>query len=143
MNKVILIGNLGADPEVRYTQSGSAVANFNLATSERWKDKSGNVNESTEWHRIVVWNKLAETVGEYLGKGSKIMVEGKIQTKKWQDQNGNDRYQTDIVASTIEFIEPKRSSQGDNSGGSRGSGSGGYQEPPYGSHPPIGDDVPF
>ncbi|AGA91665.1 single stranded DNA-binding protein [Thioflavicoccus mobilis 8321] len=98
VNKVILIGNLGADPEVRYTQSGSAVANVRLATSEQWRDRNtGESQERTEWHRVVFFGKLAEIVQQYLRKGSKIYVEGKLQTRKWQDQNGQDRYNTEVV----------------------------------------------
>ena len=87
INKAIIIGNLGADPEIRYTQSGSQVATFNVATTERWKDQSGQQQESTEWHRIVAWQRLAEICGEYLHKGSRVYIEGRIQTRKWQYQN--------------------------------------------------------
>ena len=99
INKVILIGRLGRDPEVRYTPSGVAVANFNIATSEEWKDKdSGEKRERTEWHRIVAWRRLGEICGEYLSKGRQVYVEGRIQTRKWQDRDGNDRWSTEIVA---------------------------------------------
>ncbi len=98
INKVILIGNLGSDPEVRYTPNGSAVCNLSLATSESWKDKnSGQTQERTEWHRVVIFGKLAEVAGQYLRKGSKVYIEGKLQTRKWQDQQGQDRYTTEIV----------------------------------------------
>lgn len=97
INKVILVGNLGQDPEVRYTANGKAVANLSLATSESWKDQSGQIQEKTEWHRVVLFGKLAEIAGEYLRKGSQIYVEGKLQTRKWQDQQGQDKYTTEIV----------------------------------------------
>lgn len=97
INKVILVGNLGQDPEVRYTPAGKAVANLTLATSESWKDQSGNIQDKTEWHRISMFGKLAEIAGEYLKKGSQVYIEGKLQTRKWQDQQGQDRYTTEIV----------------------------------------------
>ena len=108
VNKVILIGNLGNDPEVRYTPSGSAVANITLATSESWRDKqSGELQERTEWHRVVFFNRLAEIVGEYLRKGSKIYVEGALRTRKWQDKAGLERYTTEIVASEMHMLDRK------------------------------------
>lgn len=98
VNKVILVGNLGADPEVRYMPSGSAVANITVATSESWRDKAtGEQREKTEWHRVSLFGKLAEVAGEYLRKGSQVYIEGQLQTRKWQDQNGQDRYSTDVV----------------------------------------------
>ncbi|MDR3088937.1 MAG: single-stranded DNA-binding protein [Desulfobulbaceae bacterium] len=124
INKAILIGNLGADPEVRYTQSGTAVASFNVATTERWKGQDGQMQEQTEWHRIVAWAKLAEICGEYLHKGSKVYIEGKIQTRKWQDKEGADRYTTEIVARDMKMLTPKGGE-----GGRQSSGS--YQEPPF------------
>ena len=114
INKVILIGRLGSDPEVRYTPSGVAVANFNIATSEEWKDKdSGEKKERTEWHRVVFFRRLAEIAGEYLKKGSQVYLEGKLQTRKWQDNSGNDRYTTEIVANEMQML-------GGRSGGSAG-----------------------
>lgn len=104
VNKVILIGNLGKDPELRYTPSGIAVANFSIATNERWKDKDGNYQDRTEWHRIVAWRKLAETVGEYLKKGSQVYIEGRLQTRTWEDQNGNKRSTTEIVADSLQML---------------------------------------
>jgi single-strand DNA-binding protein len=105
VNKVMLIGNLGADPEVRYTAGGAAVANVTLATAESWKDKeSGEQQERTEWHRIVFFSRLAEIVGEYLKKGSQVYVEGRLQTRKWQDRDGNDRYTTEIVANEMQML---------------------------------------
>ncbi|MCB0406348.1 MAG: single-stranded DNA-binding protein [Bdellovibrionales bacterium] len=104
VNKVILIGRLGADPEVRYTSGGSAVANFNLATNESWMDKEGQKKERTEWHRVVVWGKLGELCGQYLSKGRQAFVEGRLQTRDWQDKDGNKRYTTEIVAQNIQFL---------------------------------------
>ena len=135
VNKVILIGNLGSDPEIRYTQSGTAIATFSLATTEKFKDKDGQVKEQTEWHRIVAWSRLAEVCGEYLHKGSKAYIEGKLQTRKWTDQNGNDKYTTEIIAREMKMLTP------------RGDG-GGYQEPPPQGEPHsgfsgTGEDVPF
>lgn len=97
VNRVTLLGNLGQDPEIRYNQSGGAIANLSLATSDEWTDKQGQKQEKTEWHRVVVFGKLAEIVGEYLRKGSKVYFEGKLQTRKWQDQSGQDKYTTEIV----------------------------------------------
>jgi single-strand DNA-binding protein len=99
INKVILIGNLGNDPEVRYTPSGDAVANLSLATSESWKDKQGQVQERTEWHKVSIFGKTAEIAGEYLKKGSKVYIEGQLYTQKWKDQQGNDRYTTEVKVS--------------------------------------------
>ncbi len=108
INKVILIGNLGGDPETRYTPSGSAITNINLATSESWKDKqTGQTQERTEWHRVVFFNRLAEIAGEYLRKGSKVYVEGSLRTRKWQDQAGVDRYTTEIVANEMQMLDSK------------------------------------
>jgi len=105
INKAILVGRLGSDPEVRYTPSGVAVANFNIATSEEWKDKdSGEKKERTEWHRIVAWSKLGEICGEYLSKGRQVYVEGRIQTRSWEDRDGNKRYTTEIIASDVQFL---------------------------------------
>lgn len=108
VNKVILIGNLGADPEVRYTPNGSAVANITLATSMTWRDKqSGELQERTEWHRTVFFNRLAEIVGEYLRKGSKVYIEGSLRTRKWQDKSGIDRYTTEIIANEMHMLDSK------------------------------------
>lgn len=141
LNKVMLIGNLGKDPELRYTQSGTAVASFNLATTETWKDKDGQKQESTEWHRVVAWAKLAETCGEYLHKGSKIYIEGKLSTRKWQDQNGVDKFTTEIIAREMKMLSPRP-------GGAAGPDAGGdsghdYEEPTPGMMGGSGDDVPF
>jgi single-strand DNA-binding protein len=108
LNKVTLIGNLGADPEVRYMPNGGAVANITLATTMRWKDKqSGEKKEATEWHRIVFYNKLAEIVGQYLKKGAQVYIEGRLQTRKWQDKDGADRYSTEIIASSMNMLGHK------------------------------------
>ena len=108
INKVILIGNLGNDPDVRYTSGGSPIANISLATSESWRDKeTGDQQERTEWHRIVFFGRLAEVVSEYLRKGSKVYVEGRLQTRKWQDRDGNDRYTTEIVANDMQMLDSR------------------------------------
>lgn len=110
VNKVILIGNLGRDPEVRYIPSGQAVANFSIATTERWNNKqTGNQEERTEWHRIVVWGKLAELCKEYLSKGRAVFVEGRLQTRQWDDKDGNKRYTTEVVANTVQFLDKRGS----------------------------------
>lgn len=105
VNKVIIVGNLGGDPETRYTASGSAVTNASIATTDRYKDKtSGEVKENTEWHRVVFFNRLAEVAGEYLKKGSQVYIEGKLQTKKWQDKDGQDKYTTQIIADSMQML---------------------------------------
>jgi single-strand DNA-binding protein len=120
VNKVILVGNLGKDPELRYTASGTAVANFSLATTEKYKDRDGNSQEKTEWHNIVVWRQLAEICGKYLTKGKQVYIEGKIQTRSYDDRDGNKRYITEIVVDQMQMLG--RAGE-DNSGGS----GGGYQ----------------
>jgi single-strand DNA-binding protein len=135
VNKVILIGNLGADPEVRYTQNGTAVANFRIATTETWK-KDGEKEEQTEWHRIVTFARLAEICGEYLSKGSKVYIEGRIQTRKWEDKDGNPRYTTEIVAREMKMLSPRGAGEGGQTGASQ-------EEPPLPDVPPMEDDVPF
>ncbi|MBU1558993.1 MAG: single-stranded DNA-binding protein [Gammaproteobacteria bacterium] len=115
VNKVILIGNLGSDPETRYMPNGGAVTNVSLATSEFWKDKeSGEQHEKTEWHRVVFFGRLAEIAGEYLKKGSKVFIEGSLRTRKWQDKSGTDRYTTEIIASEMQMLDSKGSSGGSN-----------------------------
>ncbi len=128
INKAIIIGNLAADPEVRYTQGGTAVASFSVATTERWKDKGGNKQESTEWHKIVAWANLADFCGNYLGKGNRVYIEGKIQTRKWQDQSGTDKYTTEIVAKEVKNLSPRDYTDSGDQGGSGGG---------------TGEDVPF
>jgi len=105
INKVILIGNLGSDPELRFTPSGTQVANFSLATTESWTDKNGERQERTEWHRIVLWRRQAEIAGQYLKKGSKVYVEGKLQTRNWEDQKGQRHYMTEVVATSMEMLD--------------------------------------
>ena len=132
INKAIIVGNLGADPEIRYTQSGTAVASFRVATTERWKGQDGQMQEQTEWHSCNAWGKLAEICGKYLQKGSKVYVEGSINTRKWQDKSGNDRYSTEIKVREMKMLDSR--------GGGDRSGSAGAD----GSAPPMGDDsVPF
>ena len=139
INKVILIGRLGSDPEVRYTPSGVAVANFNIATSEEWKDKdSGEKRERTEWHRIVAWRKLGEICGEYLSKGKQVYIEGRLQTRDWEDRDGNKRYTTEIVASDVQFLGARDSSE---SARPRSTSSTDYQGMP--AQGPADDDIPF
>lgn len=127
VNKVILIGNLGADPEVRYTQNQQAMANLSVATSETWKDKNtGEQRENTEWHRIVCYRRLAEIAGEYLKKGSKVYIEGRLQTRKWQGQDGQDRYTTEIVCNEMQMLDSR------GGGGGDFQSQGGYQNQPQG-----------
>lgn len=121
VNKVILVGNLGADPEVRYMPNGEAVANVTIATSETWKDQQGVQQERTEWHRVVFYRKLAEIVGQYLKKGSKAYIEGSLRTRKWQDKNGQDRYTTEVIAHEMQML--------DKVGGGGGMGGGGDPGP--------------
>ena len=132
VNKVILVGRLGADPEVRYTSSGTAVAKFNLATSENWKDKDGSKQEKTEWHRVVAFGKLGEICGEYLSKGKQVYVEGKLQTRSWDDKDGNKKYTTEVNINSMVML---------------GSGDGGGKEVAASSEPQSfpssEDDIPF
>ena len=143
VNKVILIGNLGRDPELRYTQSGQAVANFSLATSESWKDKnSGERKESTEWHRITTWGKTAELASQYLSKGRTVYVEGRLQTREYEDKDGIKRKVTEVVANNVTFLGGQRGDGAGQSGGDRQSGGGDQMG---GVVPSGGDDteVPF
>ncbi len=134
INKVILVGNLGRDPEVRYSAKGSAIANITIATSEQWTDKqSGQKQEKTEWHRVVLFNRLGEIAGEYLKKGSQVYIEGKLQTRKWQDNNGQDRYTTEIVANEMQMLGGRGGGGGGadfNQGQSGGYGGGQQQSAP-------------
>jgi single-strand DNA-binding protein len=136
VNKAILIGNLGADPELRYTTGGAAVTELRIATSRRYTTKDGTAQEDTQWHRVVVWGKQAENCKEYLAKGRQVYVEGRLQTRQWEDRDGNKRYTTEIVAEQIQFL------------GGRGGGAGGSDEaPPPGDHDAPSnfgdDDIPF
>lgn len=141
INKVIIVGNLGRDPEVRYTPSGTAVANFSVATSDEWKDKStGEKKERTEWHRIVAWDKLGEICGKYLSKGRQVYVEGRLQTRSYDDKDGVKRYSTEIIAQDVQFLGGNR----DASDSGRSGGGGGDREPAgRPSGPPDDDDIPF
>ena len=138
VNKVILVGNLGRDPELRSTPSGQPVATFSLATSRKWRDKEGNRQEQTEWHQIVCWGRQAEVAGEYLTKGKQIYVEGRLQTRSWDDRNtGEKKYKTEVVCDNFQML------------GSRGDSGGGYKSPAapeaggdFGA-PPEDDDIPF
>ncbi len=136
VNKVILIGNLGKDPELRYTPGGQAVASFSLATGEKWKDKDGNMQDRTEWHNIVIWGRMAENAKEYLAKGRPVYIEGRIQTSTWDDKDGNKHYKTEIVAQSMQFL------------GSRGDQGSAPSGPPPEAPQPADlagedDDLPF
>ena len=130
LNKVILVGNLGRDPEVRSTQNGDKIANLNIATSERWRDRDGNNQERTEWHRVVLFGKIAEVAERFLRKGSKVLIEGKLQTRKWQDQSGQDRYTTEIVVSgfggNMAMLDGRGEGGEPSSGGGDSYGGGSY-----------------
>jgi single-strand DNA-binding protein len=148
INKVILIGNLGNDPEVRFTQQGTCVATLSIATSERWKGKTGEMEERTEWHRVVLWNRLAELARDYLAKGRSVYIEGKLQTRKWEDNQGQTKYTTEVVGQTMQFIGSKSDSTGSGGGynqspssGSKASNQSSNNDEP----PPFGedDDIPF
>ncbi len=128
VNKVILIGNLGRDPEIRYTRDGTAVANLNLATSDSWKDSQGQRQERTEWHRVVAWDKLAEIAKEYLAKGKQVYIEGRLQTRSWEDKDGHKRYTTEVRADQMVMLGGRG---GDDGGGARDAG------------PPPGPDEDF
>ncbi len=145
INKVILIGNLGADPEVKYMPSGDPVTTIRLATSESWKDKSTGENvEKTEWHRVVFFKRLAEIAGEYLKKGSKVYVEGRLQTRKWQGQDGQDRYTTEIVANEMQMLDSRGGTAPMNAGSSNsGKQPAMASESAGGGVPDFDDDIPF
>jgi len=134
VNKAIIIGNLGRDPELRYTPSGQAVASFSIATTSRWKNQSGENQESTEWHNIVLWGRMAELAKEYLAKGRSVYIEGRIQTRSYQDKDGVQRYRTEIVGQQMQFL----GSRGDQS-----SSSSSDYTPPQPPPPSGGDDAPF
>jgi single-strand DNA-binding protein len=141
VNKVMLIGRLGRDPEVRYLPSGVAIANISLATSEQWKDKNtGEKQEKTEWHRVVFFGRLAEVVGEYLKKGGEVFVEGRLQTRKWQDKDGNDKYTTEIVANEMQMLGSKPSGSGGTSAPSNAPATPATPAPPGDD---FDDDIPF
>lgn len=150
VNKVILIGNLGADPETRYLPSGDAVTNIRIATTEKWRDKGGEQQEHTEWHRIAFFGKLAEIAGEYLKKGSPVYVEGRIRTRKWQDKEGQDKYSTEIVAQGMQLLGSRGggagASAGDSAGREPATAGAGASRPPAkksGGFDQMDDDIPF
>ena len=137
VNRVIVIGNLGRDPELRYLQSGQAVATFSVATNDRWTDREGKPQERTEWHRVVVWGKQAENCANYLAKGRSVYIEGRLQTREWEDKEGQKRKTTEIVANTVQFLG------GRGEGGPGGPPSGGVSDGGFDAGPPPADDVPF
>jgi single-strand DNA-binding protein len=141
VNKVILIGNLGRDPELRYTKNGQAVANFSLATSDNYTNRDGQKEERTEWHRIVAWAKTAELCTQYLSKGRTVYIEGQLRTREWEDKDGNKRQTTEVHAQTVQFLSPR----GAGGGGSASSGAprGGDSSGPAADGPPAEDDIPF
>jgi single-strand DNA-binding protein len=155
VNKVIIVGRLGADPEVKAVGQGSTVTRLNVATSENWMGKDGQKQERTEWHRIVVWGKLAEICGKHLSKGRQVYVEGRLQTRQWEDQQGQKKYTTEIVANTVQFLgsaNSERSSENSSSGGggagggsSKGSGAEDFGFQDFGPEPSFNsnDDIPF
>lgn len=151
VNKVILIGNLGKDPEVRYAPSGSAMCNITLATSRQWKDKtSGEKQEETEWHRVVFYDRLAEIAGEFLKKGRPVYVEGRLKTRKWQDKDGVDKYTTEIVAEQMQLLGSREGQGGDDAGGQRSAPRPAASRPSAAAAPKaatgfddMDDDIPF
>jgi len=148
VNKVILIGNLGQDPEVKYMPNGNAVANITVATSESWKDKNtGEQVDKTEWHRVVFFRRLAEIVGEYLKKGSKIYIEGKLQTRKWQDKNGADHWTTEVIANEMQMLDSRGGGSSDfnqsSGGGQQQSAPSQSQAAPAPVNNDFDDDIPF
>jgi len=144
INKVILVGNLGADPETRYTASGAAVTNIRVATSESWRDKqTGEQQERTEWHRVVFFNRLAEIAGEYLRKGSQVYLEGSLRTRKWQDQSGQDRYTTEIVANEMQMLGGRGGEQASGGGFRPQAPAAGHDAGPQAEDDFQDDDIPF
>lgn len=150
VNKTILIGNLGADPTVRYSPSGAAVANLNIATTNAWKDReTGELQEATEWHRLVCFGRTAEIAGEYLKKGSQIYVEGRLQTRKWEDREGIERYTTEVVVNDLQMLGTRGGGSGQDQGGGHSSGgsSSGSGQASYPASDParedFDDDIPF
>ena len=151
VNKVILIGNLGRDPETRYMPDGGAITNISVATTDKWKDKAGEMQEKTEWHRVAFFGKLAEIAGEYLKKGSQVYIEGRLQTRKWQDKEGQDKYTTEVVANVMQMLGSR---QGMGGGGDREGGGASRERTPAaaeakpakaggGKFDDFEDDIPF
>lgn len=146
VNKVILLGRLGQDPELKYTPGGSPVCNFSVATTESWTDKSGQKQEKTEWHRVVVWGKLAELCNQYLAKGRQCFLEGRLQTRSWDDKDGNKRYTTEVMASTVQFIGGATASSNNNVDSSYGQAAPAASAPEYqiaSDASFAADDIPF
>ena len=141
LNKVMIIGNMGRDPEVRYLASGSAVANFTVATNERFQDKEGNWKERVEWHRVVFFGKTAETVGQYLSKGNRVYIEGSLSTREWEGKDGQKRSTTEIVGRNLIMLGGK--GEGRSGEGGRSEGKGSDEPPPYEDSRPPDDDIPF
>jgi single-strand DNA-binding protein len=142
VNKVILVGSLGRDPEMRFMPNGEAVANFSIATSENWKDKSGVKQEKTEWHNIVMYRKLAELVGEYLKKGSPVYIEGKLQTRKWE-KDGVTRYTTEIIGDNMQFLSSKGAQSNEGDSNTASAQNNVPSDAPVGSFDDFEDDIPF
>ena len=153
VNKVILIGNLGRDPEIRYMPSGDAMASLSVATTDSWRDKNGEKQEKTEWHRVAMFGKLAEIAGEYLKKGSQVFIEGRIQTRKWTDKEGQERYSTEIVANEMKMLGGRATAGGmadmdsaprpSSPGASSGAASAPAKAPAGGAFDDLEDDIPF
>ena len=144
VNKVIIVGNLGQDPEVRYMPNGNAVANITVATSESWKDQQGQVQERTEWHRCVLYRRLAEIAGEYLKKGAKVYLEGRLQTREWQDQQGQKRYTTEIIINEMQMLDGRNAGGGASMGGQnqQSGGQGNWGRPQQAAAAPQGGYAP-
>src|SRR5690349_21652345 len=151
VNKVIIIGNLGRGPETRYMPDGGAITNISVATTDKWKDKNGEMQEKTEWHRVALFGKLAEIAGEYLKKGSQVYVEGRLQTRKWQDKDGQDKYTTEIVANAMQMLGSRQGmggggadrDMGEPAGASRPAGKPAAGGKPGGKFDDFEDDIPF
>jgi len=152
VNKVILVGNLGRDPETRYMPDGGAITNISVATTDKWKDKAGEMQEKTEWHRVAFFGKLAEIAGEYLKKGSQVYVEGRLQTRKWQDKDGQDKYTTEIVANAMQMLGSRQGMGGGaavserepaEGGAPRGAARPAGAKPAGGKFDDFEDDIPF
>jgi single-strand DNA-binding protein len=144
VNKVIIVGRLGADPEIKTISGGNNVARLSVATSENWTDRDGNKQERTEWHRVVVWGKLADLCGKYLSKGREVYLEGRLQTRSWEDQQGQKKYTTEVVAQTVTFLGGGRQGAGAQNGAGAGNADSGFSQD-FGTEPAFdaSDDIPF
>lgn len=146
INKVIIVGNVGKDPEIRFMPNGKGVANFSIATTEKWKDQNGNKQEKTEWHNLVAYEPLSKIIEQYVGKGDPLYVEGKLQTRKWQDKNGGDRYSTEIIVNQLQMLGSRKDGQQTNQPANNGGRNSyedarnGYSQAPA---PTFDDDIPF